>query len=162
MRLLQLYLVGKVSKQVIRDISNRDNRDKPQVSTSIKQLDKTSIKFHQHLASHNYNWYLYLVFETHITRSTSASENSRNLLVITELGSAKPNKEWSVKTVFKPSVLACNKASWHRVENACNSKMKTINSILRVFHWKLINSCKHRKPIPKVQWYIQYFYLYWN
>ena len=63
-------------------------------------------------------WTNYLVFETHITWSTSVRVNSSSLFVRIDDTSAKPNKEWSVNTVFKPIVLACMIASWHMVENA--------------------------------------------
>lgn len=39
-------------------------------------------------------------------------------MVIIELASAKPKREWSVKTHFIPIVRACKIASWHSVENA--------------------------------------------
>ena len=43
------------------------------------------------------------------------------------LASANPNNEWSVKTVFKPIVLAWNIASWAKAENAYGEKLQ-INS----------------------------------
>lgn len=59
-----------------------------------------------------------LVCETQITWSMSANENCKNLLVIMELASAKPNNEWSVKRVRSPIVRAWRRASWQSVEKA--------------------------------------------
>ena len=59
-----------------------------------------------------------LVCDTHITWSMSASENCKNLLVMMELASAKPNREWSVNRVWSPIVRAWRSASWHKVEKA--------------------------------------------
>ena len=42
----------------------------------------------------------HLVYETHTTWSTSVRTTSRNLLVMMELPSANPNREWSVNTVL--------------------------------------------------------------
>lgn len=39
-----------------------------------------------------------------------------SLLVSTELRSANPKSEWSVKTVLRPMVLAWNSASWAMAE----------------------------------------------
>ena len=63
-------------------------------------------------------WITNLVCETHITWSMSASENCKNLLVMMELASAKPNREWSVNRVWSPIVRAWRSASWHKVEKA--------------------------------------------
>ena len=59
-----------------------------------------------------------LVCETQITWSMSANENCKNLLVMMELASAKPNREWSVNRVRSPMVRAWRRASWQRVEKA--------------------------------------------
>ena len=63
-------------------------------------------------------WITNLVCETHITWSMSASENCKNLLVMMELASAKPKREWSVNRVWSPIVRAWRSASWHKVEKA--------------------------------------------
>ena len=60
--------------------------------------------------------YAYLVWDTHITWLTLANENLSILLVIIDEASANPNKEWSVKTVWIPIVLAWNITSWARAE----------------------------------------------
>ncbi len=53
----------------------------------------------------------YLVCETHITWPQFAKENCNNLLVRILDASAKPNKEWSVKTVGTSINWAWNMAS---------------------------------------------------
>jgi hypothetical protein len=60
--------------------------------------------------------------------SAFASENSKNLFVMMELASANPNNEWSVNTDLIPIELACNKASWHSVENAWNIEIYNLKS----------------------------------
>ena len=47
---------------------------------------------------------------------------SRNLLVMMELPSAKPNKEWSVNTVLIPIVPAWRIPSWHSALKAYRIK----------------------------------------
>lgn len=53
-----------------------------------------------------------------MTRLTSDRKNSRNLLVMIELRSANPKREWSVNTVGNPIILPINIASPHRPLNA--------------------------------------------
>lgn len=49
-----------------------------------------------------------------------------SLFVIIALASANPNNEWSVKTVFKPMVLAWNIASCAKAEKAYGRNYKLI------------------------------------
>lgn len=75
---------------------------------------------------------VYLVCETHMTWFVSDRENWRTLLVSMELASAKPNSEWSVKTVLRPMVLAWNIASWAKVEKACSKEDFTYIILLKM------------------------------
>lgn len=60
----------------------------------------------------------HLVYETHMTWSTSVRTTSRNLLVMMELPSANPKREWSVNTVLTPIMPAWRIPSWHRALKA--------------------------------------------
>lgn len=62
------------------------------------------------------------MWDTQITWLIPARENFSTLLVIIELASAKPNREWSVKTALICMVRAWNMASCAKVENACNTE----------------------------------------
>jgi hypothetical protein len=86
----------------------------------LQALEVISILY----CTHNTN----LVLETQIMWSAFASENSKNLFVMMELASANPNNEWSVNTDLIPIELACNKASWHSVENAWNIEIYNLKS----------------------------------
>lgn len=68
----------------------------------------------------------YPVCETQITWLQIANVICNSLFVIIALASAKPNNEWSVKTVFKPIVLAWNIASCAKAENAYRRNCKVI------------------------------------
>ena len=61
---------------------------------------------HTHTHTHTQTFPFHLVYETHTTWSTSVRTTSRNLLVMMELPSANPNREWSVNTVLTPSMPA--------------------------------------------------------
>ena len=58
------------------------------------------------------------VWETQIQWSIFAKQYLKNVFVTMALASANPNKEWSVKTVFRPNRLPTKLASWASVEKA--------------------------------------------
>jgi hypothetical protein len=58
------------------------------------------------------------VCDTQMAACTSARLNLSTLLVRMEAGSAKPKREWSVKTTRRPMVRACRAASCASVEKA--------------------------------------------
>lgn len=95
---------------------------------------------------------VYLVCETHMTWFVSDRENWRTLLVSMELASAKPNSEWSVKTVLRPMVLAWNIASWAKVEKACSKEDFTYIILLKM---KSFRPYEVFKKISFFDWHIK-------
>ena len=73
------------------------------------------------------------VWDTQIQWSLLANEYLRNVLVTMALASANPNREWSVKTVPRPSKLPANKASWANVEKAECPWTIWISSVLNMY-----------------------------
>lgn len=87
---------------------------------------------------------IHLVYETQIIRSTLMSEYSEtSLFVSIAEASAKPNNEWSVKTVLKPMDQAWKSASCAIDENVwkCYKDFGVVLSTL----FPLSKNCKKNK-----------------
>ena len=77
--------------------------------------------------------YPYHVWLTQITWSTSLNVNFKSLFVKILAASAKPKREWSVKTVRSPIVLACRMASWHKLLKLAWPCTISICSLMMIF-----------------------------
>jgi hypothetical protein len=93
-----------------------------------------------------------------MTWSTSLRENFKSLFVRILAASAKPNKEWSVKTVLKPIVRACRMASKQkllRLAWPCTISMRSRMMMFRKIgkNEKTVGNVAARYITQKGTWY---------
>jgi hypothetical protein len=83
----------------------------------------------------NINEFTYHVWETQIAWLTSESENFKILFMCILLASANPKREWSVKHVWYPIVLAMKRPSRAIVENPYKLQLEFDNLFSLVYRY---------------------------